>query len=70
VSAPRPGRILDAAALLPLAGLFLLLPPAISLFAVDGHVLGIPVIVAYVFGTWLALVACAALIARRLAPRD
>jgi len=62
-----PERFRDAAVILPLLGLFLLMPPLITLFARGEHLFGIPVIVIYIFGVWLALVACAALIARRLA---
>ena len=66
---PPPGRLRDAAALLPLLGLVLLMPPVITLFAVGLDVAGVPLIVVYVFGVWLALIACAALLARRLGPR-
>lgn len=63
---PAPARLRDVAALLPLAGLFLLMPPLVTLFAVPREVLGVPLAVAYLFGVWLALIACAALLARRL----
>lgn len=66
---PPPGRLRDAAGLLPLAGLVLLMPPVITLFAVGHLVGGVPLIVVYVFGVWLALIGCAALLARRLRPR-
>jgi hypothetical protein len=67
-----PARILDAARLLPILGVFLLMPPIITLFARDIDIGGVPLIVVYVFATWLALIACAALLARRLpgSPRD
>lgn len=64
-----PGRLRDAAVLLPVLGLVLLMPPLIRLFAADVVVAGAPLIVAYVFGVWLALIVCAALIARRIGPR-
>lgn len=64
-----PGRLRDTAVLLPLLGLVLLMPPLITLFAVDLDVAGVPLIVAYVFGVWLALIACAGLIARRMRAR-
>jgi hypothetical protein len=67
-AAATPGRVRDAAALLPLAGLVLLMPPLITLFAVEADWLGVPAIVAYVFGVWLGLIGCAALVARRLRP--
>ena len=67
---PQPAhssRASDVAVLLPLLGLFLLMPPMIALFAIDLDIVGLPLIVVYVFGVWLALVASAALLARRLA---
>jgi hypothetical protein len=67
VPTEREGRARDAAVLLPLLGLFLLMPPIIALFAQPVTVVGVPLIVAYVFGVWLALVA--ALLARAL-PAD
>lgn len=60
-------RVRDAAVVLPLVGLFLLMPPTIALFAVGYPIAGVPLIVAYLFGVWIALIACAALIAHRLA---
>jgi len=67
MKAPVPGRVRDAAVLLPLAGLVLLLPPVITLFAArHAGVAGVPLIVVYVFSAWLALIAAAALLARRL----
>ncbi|HYC36934.1 MAG TPA: hypothetical protein VEC19_10960 [Usitatibacter sp.] len=62
-----PGRLRDAASILPVAGLVLLMPPVITLFAAAGAgVAGVPLIVIYVFGTWMGLIASAALLARRL----
>ncbi|MBS0336148.1 MAG: hypothetical protein JSS40_04940 [Proteobacteria bacterium] len=61
-----PGRIRDAAVLLPLLGLALLMPPVITLFTTRSSIAGIPLIVLYVFGVWLGLIALAALLARRL----
>ncbi|MFA7666235.1 MAG: hypothetical protein WCY32_08955 [Burkholderiaceae bacterium] len=67
---PDPGtpRLRDAAALLPALALFLLMPPVITLFTETRTVGGVPLIVAYLFGVWLALIVAAALLARRLAP--
>ena len=56
----------DAAFLLPLAGCFLLLPPVIDLFSVRASLFGIPVIVAYIFGLWSALILVAFWFSRRL----
>jgi len=62
----RPGKVRDAAIALPLLGLFLLMPPMISLFATPAGWHGIPLIVLYLFGIWAALIACAVLLALRL----
>jgi O-antigen/teichoic acid export membrane protein len=66
--ATPPQRVRDAAWLLPLAGLALLMPPFVTLFTGDADVLGVPRIIVYVFGVWLALIGAAALLARRLRP--
>lgn len=55
----------DAATLLPVAGAVLLLPPFILVFAAPVLIAGIPLIVAYVFGVWAAIVFGAWLVARR-----
>lgn len=67
---PDPGtpRLRDAAAVLPVLAVFLLMPPVITLFAGAHTVWGVPLIVVYLFGVWLALIVAAALLARRLAP--
>ncbi len=64
---PPPPRLRDAAVVLPLVGLFLLMPPTITLFADRYQVAGVPLIVAYLFGVWIALIGCAALLARGIA---
>lgn len=67
MSSEPPGRIRDAATLLPVLGLVLLMPPVVTLFAARGAGIGgVPLVVVYVFGTWLGLVAAAAWLARRL----
>jgi hypothetical protein len=58
------------AIVLPLLGLFLLMPPVIALFAAPLHVAGVPLIVVYLFGVWLALVLGAVLLGRALQPRS
>jgi len=69
VNTPPPSpRLRDAAVVLPLVGLFLLMPPVITLFVRPADVVGVPLIVAYLFGVWLALIGCAALLGRRIAP--
>ena len=64
----RSGTARDAAVVLPLFGLFLLMPPIITLFASEFDIHGVPLIVVYVFGVWIALIVCAALLAKRLDP--
>jgi putative effector of murein hydrolase LrgA (UPF0299 family) len=62
-----PARLRDAAGLLPVLGLVLFMPPVITLFAAAGADLaGVPLIVVYVFGTWLAVIVAAALLSRHL----
>lgn len=69
MNTPTPSpRLRDAAVVLPLVGLFLLMPPVITLFVRPAEVAGVPLIVAYLFGVWLALIGCAALLGRRIAP--
>ncbi len=63
-------RARDAAVVLPLLGLFLLMPPVITLFVAAVDIDGVPLIVVYVFGVWLSLIVCAGLLARRLARPD
>jgi hypothetical protein len=69
VAPERSARARDAARLLPIFGLFLLMPPVISLFAVPADVAGVPLLVLYLFAVWLALVLGAALLGRLLEPR-
>lgn len=60
------GSAPSAAVALPLLGLFLLMPPVITLFARGAGLAGVPTIVLYVFGVWIALIVCAALLAPHL----
>jgi Fe2+ transport system protein B len=62
------GAAPDAAVVLPLFGVFLLMPPIITLFASGFDIHGVPLIVVYVFSVWIALIVCAALLAKRLDP--
>ena len=66
---PPSPRAQSAAVVVPLAGLFLLMPPFITLFATQGRLGGIPLIVLYMFGVWAALVLLTAWLARRLGDR-
>jgi hypothetical protein len=63
-------RVQAAALLLPLVGLFLLLPPFVTLFGGPTRVFGVPLIVFYLFAVWGALTLAAALLARRLPLTD
>jgi hypothetical protein len=63
-------RLHDAAALLPFAGLVLLMPPVIGLFPAAITVAGIPLPVLYLFGIWAMLIVAAFLLARRVPPND
>jgi hypothetical protein len=59
------------ALLLPLAGLFLLMPPAVLAFGMPRTIGGVPLIVLYIFAVWGFLIVGAAWLARRLgAPLD
>ncbi len=60
-------RARDAAALLPVAAAFLLLPPFILVFAAPVLVAGVPLVVVYVFGVWAAIILGAWLVARHQA---
>lgn len=60
------GKLRDAAILLPLLGLFLLMPPTISLFGTASFLTGVPVIVIYIFGVWLLLILLAYRLSLRL----
>ena len=66
--APDPGRARDVARIVTLLGAVLLLPPVVVLFATDVRVGGLPLIVVYLFGVWLALIGCARVLAHRLEP--
>jgi len=62
----RARKLRDAALVLPVIGVVLLMPPVASLFAVKGDVLGVPVTIAYITAVWGGLILCAALMARGL----
>jgi hypothetical protein len=55
------------AAILPFAVAIMLLPPVILVFATPVRVLGLPLILLYVFGLWALAILSAFLLARRLA---
>ena len=53
-------KIRDRAALLPVIGLILLIPPIANVFQLDARVAGIPFTALYLFGVWALLIAGAA----------
>ncbi len=60
-------RARDLAILLPVLGTVLLVPPLVGLFARgDARIVGVPLVVLYLFGLWLALIVGALLLTRRL----
>lgn len=65
---PEAARRRDAAAVLPLFGVLLLLPPFVNLFTREARLFGIPLEVVYLFGIWTALVLGALAMSRRLTP--
>ncbi len=67
---PPPRRLRDVAVLLPLLGLFAWMPPIIGLFSGNAHFFGVPVIVAWLFGVWVVLIASALALSRRLGTGD
>lgn len=62
---PAP-RTVSAAVLVPLLGLLLWMPPLLGLFAAPWRPFGVPLVVVYLFGVWLALIAAAWALAQRL----
>lgn len=63
-------RMRDVAVIAPILGFVLLIPPVIGLFATDSTVFGAPLILVYLFGIWIGLIAWAAVIARGLSRPD
>lgn len=63
---PPTPRTANLAVLVPVLGLFLWLPPFVGLFSAPLRVFGIPLIVAYLFGVWVVLVAVACRLASQL----
>ena len=70
---PRPfgeRKTRDRAFVLPVVGIFVLLPPIANIFLIDARLFGIPVTVIYLFVAWGALIAGAAWLAPRLRAAD
>lgn len=66
----RTRNVRDAAAILPVAVIILLLPPVILIFSAPVLIAGIPLIVLYVYGVWACLILCALLVALRVKEAD
>ncbi|MBO9587872.1 hypothetical protein [Devosia sp.] len=66
---PERRKIVGGMFLLTTAGLLLLVPPLVHLFNHDFTVLGVPQIVFYLFGVWLALIVGTGVLTSRL-PRE
>ena len=56
----------DRAALLPIIGLLLLIPPLADVFQLDARIGGIPVTALYLFAVWGLLIVGAAVLSRKL----
>ena len=54
--------------MLTVVGFLLLVPPVVYLFNIEARILGVPQIVVYLFGVWLALVVGTVLLTRHLPP--
>lgn len=59
-------RIRDIATALPFLAIVLLTSPLIVAFSASVSVLGVPLIVAYLFSVWIAVIIIAFVVARRL----
>jgi hypothetical protein len=65
---PERRKIVGGMFLLTTAGLLLLVPPLVHIFNHDFTVFGVPQIVFYLFGVWLALIVGTAVLTSRLSP--
>ncbi|KRA99443.1 hypothetical protein ASD83_02675 [Devosia sp. Root685] len=65
---PERRKIVGGMFLLTTAGLLLLVPPLVHIFNHDFTVFGVPQIVFYLFGVWLALIVGTAVLTSRLPP--
>ncbi len=63
--AGRPGIVRERFAALFLLGFLLLNPPILAIFNIELFVFGIPLLYAYLFGVWLALIALVAVAIER-----
>ena len=56
----------DAAFVIPVFAVLVMLPPFLNLFAVRRMVFGLPLEVVYLFTIWAVLVGCGVMLSRRL----
>ena len=56
----------EALAMLPVFGLLLLTSPLLGVFDRPLSVLGVPLVIVYLFGVWVALIGAALLLSRRV----
>jgi len=66
----RRRRRQDAALMLPVLGIILLVSPITVIFLGAGMMLGLPVPVLYIFGVWIFLILLARRLARLLSDHD
>lgn len=59
-------KIRDAILIVTLLGVWLFMPPMLDVFSQRASLFGIPLIVVYVFGIWLALIGLTAVLASRI----
>lgn len=60
-------KIRDTIMALALIGTWLMMPPMLEVFQGPSAIFGMPTIVVYLFGVWLALIVTTALVARHVA---
>lgn len=60
-------KIRDSIVALTVIGTWLMMPPMLEVFQGPPAIFGMPMIVVYLFGTWLVLIVTTALVVRRIA---
>jgi len=63
-------KLRDAAFILPVFGLILIMPPFVDIFFSARLLGGIPVILLYIFGVWTLLIVLGWLLSRRMVTDD
>lgn len=59
-------RLQEIVFMLPILGFFLLLPPVVTIWQALSRAAGFPLFLIYIFACWIALIAAAFLLSRRL----